>query len=105
MITHPFFYLRLAPGLRGLGYGMVTIPTVMNFYYTVVMAYAVYFLFMGFASELPWDRCNHEYNTMNCYSLPDRDYCHDEGIHLILNHILTHIMNHKSLKKFNIQCR
>ena len=54
---------------------MVTIPTVMNFYYTVVMAYAVYFLFMGFNTELPWDRCNHDYNTINCYSLPDRDNC------------------------------
>lgn len=56
---------------------MVTIPTVMNFYYTVVMAYAVYFLFMGFNTELPWDKCNHDYNTPNCYSLPDRDYCRE----------------------------
>ena len=56
---------------------MVTIPTVMNFYYTVVMAYAVYFLFMGFNTELPWDKCNQDYNTINCYSLPDRDFCRD----------------------------
>ena len=39
------------------------------------MAYAVYFLFMGFASELPWNRCSHDYNGPNCYSLPDRDTC------------------------------
>ena len=41
------------------------------------MAYAVYFLFMGFNTELPWDKCNHDYNTINCYSLPDRDACRD----------------------------
>ena len=39
------------------------------------MAYAVYFLFMGFNTELPWDKCNHDYNTRNCYSLPNRDNC------------------------------
>merc|ERR1712223_1973399 len=74
-LSAPKIYSRLAPGLRGLGYGMVTIPTVMNFYYTVVMAYAVYFLFMGFASELPWNRCSHDYNGPNCFSLPDNETC------------------------------
>jgi len=77
-LSAPKIYSRLAPGLRGLGYGMVTIPTVMNFYYTVVMAYAVYFLFMGFNTQLPWDECNHSYNTKNCYSLPNRDRCNEQ---------------------------
>ena len=64
------FFSRLAPGLRGLGYGMITIPAVMNFYYTLIMAYSVYYLFMGFAADkhLPWSRCNDDsINTMNCY--------------------------------------
>merc|ERR1712212_762132 len=48
-------YNRLAPGLKGLGYGMTLIPTVINFYYTVVMAYGVFFLFSGFTTgPLPW---------------------------------------------------
>lgn len=70
-------YARLAPGLRGMGYGMVTIPTVINIYYTVIMAYAFYFLFMGFAKdkELPWGLCNQDYNTANCYSLLEAEAC------------------------------
>jgi solute carrier family 6 amino acid transporter-like protein 5/7/9/14 len=69
----------LAPGLRGLGYGMITIPAVMNFYYTLIMAYSVYYLFMGFApdKQLPWSRCSHDFNTINCYSLLDAENCTD----------------------------
>ena len=34
---------------------MTLIPTVINFYYTVVMAYGVFFLFSGFTTgPLPW---------------------------------------------------
>ena len=76
-LSAPKIYRRLAPGLKGLGYGMVTIPTVINFYYTVVMAYAFYFLFMGFTSELPWGVCNHDYNGQNCFSFTQADACND----------------------------
>ena len=52
-----------------MGYGMITIPTIINFYYTVIMAYAFLFLFLGFTSTLPWSQCDNEYNTINCHSL------------------------------------
>ena len=68
---------RLAPGLRGLGYGMSMIPTVINFYYVVVMAYAVFFLFSGFSSTLPWTDCSNDFNTENCFSILDQQNCLD----------------------------
>ena len=40
LTSYVFEFFRLAPGLRGLGYGMITIPAVMNFYYTLIMAYS-----------------------------------------------------------------
>jgi hypothetical protein len=52
-----------------MGYGMITIPTIINFYYTVIMAYAFLFLFLGFTSTLPWSECGHDYNTENCHSI------------------------------------
>jgi len=52
-----------------MGYGMITIPTIINFYYTVIMAYAFLFLFLGFTSTLPWSQCSNDYNTVNCHSL------------------------------------
>ena len=70
-------YGKLAPILRGMGFGVITIPTVVNFYYTVIMAYAFYFLFMGFVpnEKLPWGLCDHDYNTENCYSLIQAKAC------------------------------
>ncbi len=59
-----------------MGYGMITIPTIINFYYTVIMAYAFLFLFLGFTSTLPWSECGHDYNTENCHSLSqEKDLC------------------------------
>ena len=55
------------PFYRGLGYGMTMIPTVINFYYTVVMAYGVFYLFAGFTSHLPWTDCQNDFNTKHCF--------------------------------------
>jgi solute carrier family 6 amino acid transporter-like protein 5/7/9/14 len=68
-------YGRLTPGLRGLGFGMITIPTLINFYYVVIMAYALHFLFAGFTSTLPWSACGHDYNSDHCYSLVEAKEC------------------------------
>ena len=55
---------------------MISIPTVINFYYTLIMAYSVYYLFMGLNTDLPWSRCNDDsFNTLNCYSLLDAESC------------------------------
>lgn len=59
-----------------MGYGMITIPTIINFYYTVIMAYSFLFLFMGFTATLPWSVCDNEFNTLNCHSLSmEQDMC------------------------------
>jgi solute carrier family 6 amino acid transporter-like protein 5/7/9/14 len=62
-------FSRLSPGLRGLGYGMLSIPVVVGFQYVMVMAYGFYFMFSGFQSTLPWTYCDSDYNTVYCYSL------------------------------------
>ena len=72
-------FARLAPGLKGLGYGMLAIPTMMTFYYTVIMAWSFYYMFMGFRRELPWKSCNSDVlrsvSTEHCYSKYDDDMC------------------------------
>ena len=44
------------PGLKGLGYGILAVPTMMTLYYTVIMAWALFYLFM----VISWQR------YMNC---------------------------------------
>ena len=38
-------FCQLAPGLKGLGYGMLAVPTMITLYYTVIMAWALFYLF------------------------------------------------------------
>ena len=68
-------YTRVSPALRGMGYGMITIPTLINFYYVVIMAWALHYLFSGLTSSLPWSRCNQRFNSDHCYSLVEAETC------------------------------
>ena len=44
-VSLPQIFPRLVPGLGGMGYGLLAIPTMIAFYYTVIMAWAFYFMF------------------------------------------------------------
>jgi solute carrier family 6 amino acid transporter-like protein 5/7/9/14 len=43
------------------------------------MAYAMFYLFAGFTSKLPWGTCKHDFNSDRCFSLVDAAEC-EEGI-------------------------
>ena len=72
-------FARMSPAFKGLGYAVLSVPTMQIFYYTLIMAWSFYFMFMGFRSELPWTSCNtgvmEEYSTSYCYSKYDNDIC------------------------------
>ncbi len=75
-------YSRLFPGIRGLGYSMLSIPLIQNFQYCVIMAYSLYYMFMGFRSELPWGQCETDldpvFSTNNCYTVEEAEKCGDD---------------------------
>uniref|UniRef100_H2YE48 Transporter n=1 Tax=Ciona savignyi TaxID=51511 RepID=H2YE48_CIOSA len=64
------------PLVKGLGAAMVVVSVYVGIYYNVVISYTLYFLFSSFTSELPWARCNNQWNTQAC---------------CCLNFILTHV--------------
>ncbi|ESO97961.1 hypothetical protein LOTGIDRAFT_153071 [Lottia gigantea] len=66
---------RMCPLLHGLGYGMVAVTSLVGLYYTVIIAWAVLYMFTSFTSELPWERCHNPWATPNCYSLKDAGDC------------------------------
>lgn len=74
-ISSTKIFARMSPGLRGMGYGMVTIPTIINFQYVVIMAYGLHFMFFGFRTNLLWSSCQFEYNTPHCYSVTEAAEC------------------------------
>jgi solute carrier family 6 dopamine transporter-like protein 3 len=53
----------------GVGYSVVLIAFYVDFYYNVIIAWALHFFFASFTGELPWTKCNNEWNTEDCYEI------------------------------------
>lgn len=52
--------------LLGIGYAVVLIAFYVDFYYNVIIAWALRFFFASFTNLLPWTTCDNEWNTPNC---------------------------------------
>ncbi|XP_071790445.1 sodium-dependent serotonin transporter-like [Asterias amurensis] len=57
---------RICPLLTGIGFAICIVNMYLSFYYNTIIAWAVYYLFSSFRSELPWTSCNNTWNTPNC---------------------------------------
>ncbi|KAM9638711.1 sodium- and chloride-dependent GABA transporter 2 isoform 5-T8 [Morphnus guianensis] len=60
---------RICPLFEGIGYASQVIVVLLNFYYIIVLAWALFYLFSSFTIDLPWGSCDHEWNTGNCVEL------------------------------------
>lgn len=50
----------------GIGYAVVLIAFYVDFYYNVIIAWALRYFFASFASLLPWTTCDNPWNTLHC---------------------------------------
>ncbi|XP_069084237.1 sodium- and chloride-dependent GABA transporter 2-like [Pleurodeles waltl] len=64
---------RLCPIFEGIGYASLVIVIFMNTYYIIVLAWAFFYLFSSFTTNLPWASCGHEWNTDNCVEFQRND--------------------------------
>ncbi|XP_067866537.1 solute carrier family 6 member 4a isoform X1 [Heterodontus francisci] len=64
---------KICPIFKGIGYAICIVALFVSFYYNTIMAWALYYLYSSFTSELPWTSCNNVWNTQNCtnYFLKD----------------------------------
>ncbi|KAI5719128.1 hypothetical protein M8J76_005554 [Diaphorina citri] len=65
---------RIVPLFKGIGYAVVIIAFYVDFYYNVIIAWALRFFFASFTDLLPWTTCNNPWNTRNCR-------LHSTGLH------------------------
>ncbi|GLH14578.1 Sodium- and chloride-dependent GABA transporter ine [Gryllus bimaculatus] len=58
---------QLCPIFKGAGLASVVISFLMSTYYNVIIAYALYYFFSAFKSDVPWASCGHSWNTPQCW--------------------------------------
>ncbi|CAB0011148.1 unnamed protein product, partial [Nesidiocoris tenuis] len=51
---------------EGIGYAVVLIAFYVDFYYNVIIAWALRFFFASFTDFLPWTTCDNPWNTPKC---------------------------------------
>lgn len=52
----------------GTGVASVVISFFMSTYYSVIIAYAIYYFFTSFKPELPWTECSPRWSTPDCWN-------------------------------------
>ena len=57
---------RCFSSLLGIGYAVVLIAFYVDFYYNVIIAWALRYFFASFTSLLPWTTCDNSWNTPHC---------------------------------------
>lgn len=62
---------RLAPITSGIGHGSIALTIILNMYYVIVLAWAIYYMYYSFQSELPWTQCG-DWAT-NCCRVEDKN--------------------------------
>ena len=46
---------------------MATMTCIVAVYYTVIMAWTLFYFVMSFSASLPWSHCDNPWNTDACY--------------------------------------
>uniref|UniRef100_I3N4B5 Transporter n=1 Tax=Ictidomys tridecemlineatus TaxID=43179 RepID=I3N4B5_ICTTR len=57
---------KICPILKGVGFTVILISLYVGFFYNVIIAWALHYLFSSFSAELPWVHCNNSWNSPNC---------------------------------------
>ncbi|XP_062853956.1 sodium- and chloride-dependent GABA transporter 2-like [Trichomycterus rosablanca] len=64
---------KICPLFQGLGFGAQVVVFYSSIYYIIILAWAFFYLFSSFSSELPWASCSNPWNTETCVEFASTD--------------------------------
>ncbi|XP_036426834.1 solute carrier family 6 member 22, tandem duplicate 1 isoform X2 [Colossoma macropomum] len=64
---------KICPLFEGLGYGSQVVVLYSSIYYIIILAWAFFYLFSSFSSQLPWASCSNAWNTETCFEFDRMD--------------------------------
>lgn len=79
----------------GLGYATQVIVVLLNIYYIIVLAWAIFYLYNCFTWDLPWASCNNTWNTGGVHNqhIPSQTLllstCAEFTSHFLSKHLFT----------------
>ncbi|XP_068235659.1 sodium-dependent dopamine transporter-like [Palaemon carinicauda] len=63
----PITVWKICPLFRGVGYCAVLVAYFVSFYYNVIIAWSIHYVYASFSYVLPWTSCNNTWNTNDCW--------------------------------------
>ncbi|XP_011673783.2 sodium- and chloride-dependent taurine transporter-like [Strongylocentrotus purpuratus] len=67
---------KICPIFQGIGVATTVVAWWRNIYYNVILAWTLYYLYSScIGGELPWARCNNEWNTASCLNYGNEWVC------------------------------
>lgn len=81
---------QVAPMLKGVGIATMCVVGFLDIYYSVIIAWTLFYLFMGFTAlpDVPWNTCEGWWNTPACFT---GEYKH--GIVAAINQTIMRAIN------------
>ncbi|CAF0729098.1 unnamed protein product [Brachionus calyciflorus] len=64
--TGPMTCWSMVSIFRGIGFSVNIVNNYVNIYFTMILAYSMYYLIMSMNTELPWQYCNPKWIAKNC---------------------------------------
>jgi solute carrier family 6 GABA transporter-like protein 1 len=65
-----YAHLLISIPKTGVGYAAAIMAFWLNCFYIVVLAWALFYIYaaLGYGDDVPWRKCNHDWNTPKCKS-------------------------------------
>ncbi|XP_071088598.1 sodium- and chloride-dependent GABA transporter 1-like [Haliotis cracherodii] len=68
----PIKVWAMCPILKGVGFCILSISCIIVPYYSMVFAWALYYLYSSFSTVLPWTTCDNSWNTPPCIAVGEK---------------------------------